>query len=49
MAMFENYESEFRRKDGTIFYGIFSGEIIEHRGGKCILIVITDITSTQIF
>ena len=44
----DHCELKFRRKDGTILDGIFSGEIIEHQGEKCFLIVMTDITSRNL-
>jgi PAS domain S-box-containing protein len=43
----DNNELKFRRKDGTILDGIVSGEIIEHQGEKCFLIIMTDITSRK--
>ena len=45
----DNYELKLRRKDKTTLDGIFSGEIIEHQGEKCFLIVMTDITSRKRF
>jgi PAS domain S-box-containing protein len=43
----DNYELKFRRKDGTILYGLVSGEIIELQGKTYILIIMTDQTSRK--
>jgi PAS domain S-box-containing protein len=41
----ENRELKVRRKNGTILDGLFSGEVIEHDGGKYYLIIMIDLTS----
>jgi len=45
----DNCDLKLKRKDKTILDGIFSGEIVEHEGEKCFLIVMTDITSRKHF
>jgi PAS domain S-box-containing protein len=44
----DNYEMKLRRKNGTILDGLISGEIIERRGRKYLLVVIADITSRKL-
>ncbi|HWO12986.1 MAG TPA: PAS domain S-box protein, partial [Polyangiaceae bacterium] len=45
----EQYESRFRRKDGTYFWALISGSPIRNEGGETVgaLIMITDITDLK--
>lgn len=40
-------EVKFRKKNGEVRYGIFSGELIKVNGERCLLSVITDITDRR--
>lgn len=42
-----NIETCFRRKDGSLFYGIISSDLIEVNGMRCILSTITDISEAK--
>lgn len=43
----KNIEASFRRKDGSNRVGLFSAEIIEFNGQKCILSVANDVTELR--
>ncbi len=46
-GMIQNLESRFRRKDGTVFWGLSSATRIVLDGVACLLCVIRDITATK--
>ncbi|NUN10525.1 MAG: PAS domain S-box protein, partial [Ignavibacteriaceae bacterium] len=43
----KNFETEFRRKSGSCFIGLISGEIIRLKKKKCVLSVVRDISDRK--
>lgn len=42
-----NFETKFRRKDGSVFYGLVSAKQINFAGEECLLIIARDITERK--
>ena len=45
---FKDYELKIRRKDGKIMDGLFSSEVVEHKGKKYIIAIMIDLTSHKL-
>ena len=44
----KDFEAQFRRKNGNVFYGLMSASIIEIKGISCILNTVRDITDRKL-